>query len=47
MNKFLDDLEKFTMKIRELKLTDETELIIEFMKNYNWERIALEIKTRR
>lgn len=36
MNKFLDDLEKFTIKIRELKLTDETELIIEFIKNYKW-----------
>lgn len=46
MNKFLEDLEKFTLKIRELKLKNETELVIEFMKNYNWERIALETRTK-
>ncbi|MBC2855382.1 hypothetical protein H3N56_02595 [Cetobacterium sp. 2A] len=45
MNKFLNDLEKFTLKIRELQLKNETELVIEFMKNYNWERITLEKRT--
>ncbi|MGL5203217.1 hypothetical protein [Cetobacterium sp.] len=45
MNKFLEDLEKFTLKIRDLKLKNETELVTEFMKNYNWERITLEKRT--
>lgn len=45
MNRFLEDLEKFVLKIRELKLKNETELIIGFMKNYNWGRITLEKRT--
>ncbi|MGL4866205.1 hypothetical protein [Cetobacterium sp.] len=42
MNKFLEDLEKFTSKIRDLKLKNETELVTEFIKKYNWNRIELE-----
>lgn len=38
MDKFLNDLEKFVSKMKEMKLHCDANLIAEFIRNYNWSK---------
>lgn len=38
MDKFLNDLEKFVSKMKEMKLGCDPNLITEFIRNYNWSK---------